>query len=473
MPDTLATTGRSWKTAPQEPLPAKDGVLRRAIATVVAILLGVTVESFQTPPIRAVAASLLREYTGVYEWAPDSFVYLQMWEELTGFGKPALVAFDQSGWVRLLYPVDQDRFFAGPAAAVSTAVESRIAFQRDRAGAIVSLSWQRGDGEARIARRVDVETHEDVAFANRDIRLAGTLISPKRPGKHPAIILVHGSGPENREFILPLARFLIRRGIAVFGYDKRGVGGSTGDWQTASFEDLAGDVVAAFKYLRSRRDIDAKQIGLLGISQAGWIMPIAAVNAPDIAFVISVSGAGVPADETALDHARNEMTASGMRPETVEQILNLTRLQYRFARTGDGWDDYLAARDQLAKRLGTPPPNYPGTTDDPLWRTMRAFYFFDPGPILRRLKTPTLAIFGELDNNILAEKNKAAWEAALRVAGNRDYLLTIIPAANHGQWQAKVGNDAEEPTLQGFTPAYFATVAEWLARRLRESFGRR
>jgi len=104
MPDTVGTTGRSSKTAPQEPLRAKGGALRRAIATVVAILLGVTVESFQTPPIRTVAASLLREYTGVYEWAPDSFVYLQMWEELTGFGKPALVAFDQSGWVRFSPP---------------------------------------------------------------------------------------------------------------------------------------------------------------------------------------------------------------------------------------------------------------------------------------------------------------------------------------------------------------------------------
>ena len=98
--------------------------------------------------------------------------------------------------------------------------------------------------------------------------------------------------PENREFILPFARFLVRRGVAVFGYDKRGVGGSTGDWQTASFEVLAGDVVAAFDYLKTRKDIDATRIGLLGVSQAGWIMPLAAVRAKDLAFLISISGAG-------------------------------------------------------------------------------------------------------------------------------------------------------------------------------------
>ena len=134
-----------------------------------------------------------------------------------------------------------------------------------------------------------------------------------------------------------VARFLIRHGMAVLGYDKRGVGGSTGDWNTASFDDLAGDVVAAFEYLKTRRDIDAAQIGLLGISQAGWIMPLAAVRAKDIAFLISISGAGVPAAETTIDQARNEMTTTGMPPQAVDEIVGLLKLQYQFARTGKGW----------------------------------------------------------------------------------------------------------------------------------------
>src|SRR5205085_9610056 len=179
------------------------------------------------------------------------------------------------------------------------------------------------------------------------------------------------------------ARFLIRHGIAVLGYDKRGVGSSTGDWRTATFEDLAGDVVAAFQYLKTRRDVDAAQIGLLGVSQAGWIMPIAAVRAHGIAFLISVSGAAVEPAETSLDETRNEMVAAGRRPEVIEQIISLMRLEYRFAQTGEGWEEYIAARQQLATRFGgVPPPNFPGTQEDPLWRTMRAFYFYDPGPTL-------------------------------------------------------------------------------------------
>src|SRR5205814_3234229 len=130
------------------------------------------------------------------------------------------------------------RFFAGPGAAVSTAVESRIEFQRDGTGKITSLIWRRDRAAPRVARRVDIEKREDVSFSNDAIHLAGTLITPTTGGKYPAIILVHASGAEDREYLLPLARFLIRHRIAVLGYDKRGVGGSTGDWHTASFDDL-------------------------------------------------------------------------------------------------------------------------------------------------------------------------------------------------------------------------------------------
>ena len=237
---------------------------------------------WQAPAVRVVDQSFLREFTGVYQWGPDAFVYLQMWDEFAGFGSPSqLVAFDESGEVRTLYPVEGDRFFAGPGAAVSTSAESQIEFQRDNMGKIVSLSWRRADAAPRAAMRVEVEKHEDVRFSSGDIYLAGTLIRPAKAGKVPIVILVHGSGAENRDYMLPWARGVVRRGIGVLAYDKRGVGGSSGDWNTASFDDLAGDVVAAYDYVKTRPDINASQIGLLGISQAGWVMPLAARRAKD------------------------------------------------------------------------------------------------------------------------------------------------------------------------------------------------
>ena len=279
-------------------------------ATLGSAFLGVLMAhaALQTPAVPTIGGTSLREYAGVYQWGPNAFVYLQMWDEV---GEPSqLVAFDESGEVRTLYPTERDHFFAGPGVAVPTSIESRdrVSTRRRRQDHLADLAARgcavRASRDASRSRNVKTSASRMATFgspARSSVRSAG--------GKHPAIILVHGSGAENRESMLPFARFLIRRGMAVLGYDKRGVGGSTGDWNTASFDDLAGDVVAAFEYLKTRRDIDAGQIGLLGISQAGWIMPLAAVRAKDIAFLISISGAGVPAAETTIDQARNEMTS--------------------------------------------------------------------------------------------------------------------------------------------------------------------
>jgi pimeloyl-ACP methyl ester carboxylesterase len=427
----------------------------------------------QAPAVRPVDEKVLREYAGVYRWEADTFLYLQMWNEFSGFDKPSqLVAFDESGDVRVLYPSDHDTFFAGPGAALSASIESRIEFRRDVAGKITTLTWQRGGAPARTAHRMEIEKHEEVRFPAHDVELAGTLIRPQAEGRYPAIILVHGSGAENREYVLPFARFLVRRGIAVLGYDKRGVGGSSGDWKTASLEDLASDVVAACTYLQTRSDIDRARIGLMGVSQAGWIMPLAAVRAKDLAFLISISGAAVSPAETTIDQTQNELTASAMKPQMVADVVSLMRLQYQYARTGQGWDEYTSARAKLAARMGPPPDNFPGTPDHPYWQTIRRWYFYEPAPTIRQLQLPVLALFGELDNNIVAEKNKSAWESALKAGGHSDYTLVVLPKGNHLQFEAVIGSNAEMPSLHRVVPAYFSTVQTWLEKHGLESAGR-
>jgi len=440
-------------------------------AKILAALCGglVAISARQAPVVKPLDETALREHTGVYQWGPNAFVYLQMWDEFSGFGKPQLVAFDESGDVRTLYPTDGNQFFTGPGAALSASVESRIAFQRDSAHRIVSLTWQHEGAAPRTAKRVEIETREDVRFTNRDVQLTGRLIAPSAGGRHPAIVLIHGSGAENRDYLLPWARFLIRHGIAVLGYDKRGVGESTGDWNAATYEDLAGDAVAAVEYLKTRRDIDAAQIGLLGISQAGWIMPLAAVRSKDVALLISISGAGVTPAETTIDQARNEMTMTGMPAAAVADIVALMRLQYDFARTGNGWEAYAAARKSLVARMGGAPPEtaFPSTPEHPQWQVIKRTYFYDPMPTLRQLTVPTLAMWGELDNNIVADKNKPAWDMALKAAGNRDYTLVVIPRANHAMLEATVGSNAEVKSLRRFAPSYFTTIQGWLGKHVR------
>ena len=435
-------------------------------AVVVLLAGGVAIRSgLQRPTVRDLDPSTLREYAGVYQWGPDAFLYLQMWLEMADANQ--LVALDENGELRTLYPTERDRFFAGPGWAIPTSVESRIEFQRDASGTLTSLTWAREGAPTRTARRVDIERRDDVRFSNGNVQLTGTLISPITPGPHPAVILVHASGPEDREYLLPFARFLIRHGMAVLGYDKRGVGGSTGDWNKASFDDLAGDVVAAFEYLRTRSDINRAQIGMLGWSQAGWIMPLAATRAKDLAFLISIAGAGVPGTETTIDQARNEMVASGMRPQMIDQIVELMRLQYDYLRTGQGWEQYVATREQIVARLGNPPEAFPATQDHPYLQFIRPLIAYDPAPTIRQLQLPVLALFGELDNNIMAEKNRAGWEAALKAGGHRDYTLRILPRANHMLLEAKVGNNAEMRSLHRFVPAYFEIVLTWLSEHVK------
>ena len=325
-------------------------------------MAGPAPSAIQTPMLRTVDEKVLREYTGVYQWGPNAFVYLQMWNEFTGFAKPSqLVAFDESGDIRTLYPTDPRQVLRRPRRGDSGVdrIPRRVSARQQGEDQVTHMA--RTACAPRTARRVDTEKHEDVRFANGDVQLAGTLISPsdawKAPRDHPRPWF----RCRNREYVLPFARFLIRQGMTVLAYDKRGVGGSTGDWNTASFDDLAADVVAAFQYLKSRNDIDPAQIGLLGVSQAGWVMPLAAVRAKDLAFLISISGAGVSPAETTIDQTGNEMTARGMKPQTIADIVAIMKLQYQFARTGQGWDEYAAAREKLAARIGAAPESWPAT----------------------------------------------------------------------------------------------------------------
>src|SRR6476619_2299736 len=133
-------------------------------ATIVVALFGAlhAISARQTPIVQSVDENALREYAGVYQCGPNAFVYVQMCDEFSGFGKPQLVAFDESGDVRTLYPTGGNQFFAGPGAALPASIESRVTFQRDGAGRIVSLTWQHDGAAPRTARRVEIEKQEDV-----------------------------------------------------------------------------------------------------------------------------------------------------------------------------------------------------------------------------------------------------------------------------------------------------------------------
>jgi pimeloyl-ACP methyl ester carboxylesterase len=182
--------------------------------------------------------------------------------------------------------------------------------------------------------------------------------------------------------------------------------------------------------------------------------------------VISVSGAAVtPAEET-LDYMQSELKANEVPANEIAEAVSLINLAYDYARTGERWDEYSAARKKLENRAWLPYIGAPATRDDPQWAFMRLVYFYDPIPALKKVHCPTLALFGGLDLNVLPEKNKAKWESALREAGNRDHTLLVFPTGNHILMEAKTGSAEEFPLLRRFLPEYFATVRTWMSHRV-------
>ena len=436
---------------------------RKALYLIVALAVFNLVSQAQEKPV-SVDRKILADYAGVYRWAPNHFLYIQFWDE---FGKDQLGAFDESGEVRALYALGTDKFFVGSGLASPSPVEARIAFTRDEKGRIKSLAWQpEGAAASRTLERAEVYKEESVSFRNGTTKLGGTLFSPLVPGPYPAAVLAHGSGAQDRNGSLPFALFLVRHGVALLSYDKRGVGESTGDWEHSSFQDLADDVISAIHFLQKNPKIISTKIGVLGVSQGGWIGPLAASRSKDVAFVVSVSGPGVtPADET-LTFMQNEMAANGFPNEDITQAVALARTAFRYAKTGAGWETYLAERNKAEKTEWFPFMGLSDQKDDPQWEFKRLNFEYDPVPALTAVQCPVLAFFGGRDLNVVAEKNRAIWETALRKGGNRDYSLHIIPDGNHVLMDARTGSIVEFPSLKTFDPAYSTILIHWLALRL-------
>jgi len=195
--------------------------------------------------------------------------------------------------------------------------------------------------ETRIVRE------EPVRFTSGKVGLAGTLILPAGPPRYPAVFLFHGSGPQGRD--LSTARWFAEQGFAALTYDQRGVGESTGHFEAGPFMDLYDDGLAAVEYLKSRKEIDARRIGVWGLSQGGWLGPLAASRSADISFVIAVSGPGVSPGEQMLVYWANELRDRGVPEVDVREADALRREVWTYLFTGR---DYEKARRDLEQAHG-------------------------------------------------------------------------------------------------------------------------
>ena len=331
---------------------------------------------------------------------------------------------------------------------------------------------------------------EEVAYQNGDINLAGTLTLPSATGIHPTVILVTGSGPLNRDsdiFGFPifgfLADHLTRKGIAVLRSDDRGVGGSTGDVTEANLEDYAGDVVAAIELLKTHPNVDSSQIGLIGHSQGGLVGAIAASRSDDVAFVVMMAGQTLGYPVLLESQVEAILRAEGAPEEFIQAEIGLQRAVNTAVITGEGWDEVevlLAGRIRVQiESLNDAQKALLGDIDDfvaqvtqenlvllrsPLFKFQMEY---DPVPVLEQLDVPVLALFGELDTQVIPELARPALDQAIEASGNEDYTTATLASANHLFQQAETGAISEYSVLEPeFVSGFLDTVTEWLLARV-------
>ena len=328
---------------------------------------------------------------------------------------------------------------------------------------------------------------EEVTFENKEagVKLAGTLTLPRGKGPFPAVLLISGSGPQDRDEaifghrpFLVLADHLTRRGIAVLRVDDRGVGGSTGDFAKATSADFAGDVLAGVAYLKTRQEINPRQIGLIGHSEGGLIAPMVAVKSKDVAFIVLLAGPGLPGDEVLALQGQAILKAMGA---SEKDLALQQRLQRRFFMIVREEKDDEAARkkiqaaieeelakldDDQRKAAEKMKGNLEGQVKLVTSPWFRYFLTYDPRPALRRVRVPVLAVVGEKDLQVLAKENLSEIAKALKEGGNTDYTLKEFPGLNHLFQTCKTGAPTEYGKIEEtFAPEALDYIADWIVKR--------
>lgn len=328
---------------------------------------------------------------------------------------------------------------------------------------------------------------EDLTFRNEKdgIELAGTLTLPERPTPVPAVILISGSGPQNRDEelmghkpFLVLADYLTRNGIAVLRFDDRGVAASQGDFKTATTADFVKDVESAVTYLKGRSEINPAQIGLVGHSEGGIIAPIVAANRKDVAYIVLMAGTSIPGSEILDLQSDLIMKASGV-PQTMitkSQEESRKMIQAALRSKGDVAEAKKAVRKAAEESVATLPESERAEAYKMIdakvaqltspW--MLYFLAYDPAPVLERVKCPVLALNGDKDLQVPSKINLEGIKTGLAKGNNKKVTIVELPGLNHLFQECTTGLPQEYAGIeQTISPTALKEIADWIDAQVR------
>ncbi len=313
--------------------------------------------------------------------------------------------------------------------------------------------------------------------------LSGTFTIPAGAGPFPAVVLVSGSSPQDRDESIMghkpfhvIADYLTRRGIAVFRYDDRGIGSSTGDFGAGTSLDFADDAQAALAWLAARSEVDPARVGIAGHSEGGLIAPIVASRDKNARFIILLAGPGMKGSEILYLQSAAISRASGV-PEAQIAVVNALNSKLYAAATAPGTEAESVARVKalyrqfLDEQPGMPEAAKQKAMDDfePQVRGlaapwMRTFLALDPASYLAKVSVPTLAVIGGVDLQVPPEENLAAIGKIFKNAGHVDLLTARrLEGLNHLFQHSATGLPSEYATIEEtFAPEALALMAEWI-----------
>lgn len=332
---------------------------------------------------------------------------------------------------------------------------------------------------------------EEVRFENGDVSLAGTLTLPETEGPHPAVILISGSGLQDRDnghYSLPgyqpfrwLADHLTRAGIAVLRYDDRGKGESKGGrLGPDTTVDYSYDTEAALNYLLSRDEIDPEKIGLIGHSEGSHIAALVVSRNEDVAFVVSLAGGAVKGAELMDRQMELSGREAGLPEDELQRRIESNRKEMALIEAQD-WDTLgeVLYEETLAYYRALPEDQR--VSDSELEQVVREqaasqlesrkgwfhhFVITNPAEDWQHVRVPVLALFGEADTQVDPEQNAPPLQAALEKAGNPDVTIQVIPGADHLFLnRAENGMHNEESIAKGLAPGVKETISGWIAER--------
>ncbi|MDR1258462.1 MAG: alpha/beta fold hydrolase [Tannerellaceae bacterium] len=324
---------------------------------------------------------------------------------------------------------------------------------------------------------------EEVSFENQPagIMLAGTLTLPRKEGSFPVVILISGSGAQDRNEevfghrpFLIIADYLTNNGIAVLRFDDRGTASSTGSFVGATTGDFASDVEAGVKYLMARKEIDHSRIGLVGHSEGGIIAPIVAARSTDISFIVLLAGSGLRGDSLLLLQQEAIAGASGVSEENVRLAQSINRSIYDMIIQTDDTDRLAADISAYLRRtIALYPGMKPSGMDDDAYvisqtrqatdAWFRYFIRLDPSVALEKVTCPVLALNGEKDLQVPAGPNLRAIGDALARGGNKRVTAKEYPGLNHMFQQCVTCSTYEYGVIeQTFSPTVLKDISDWI-----------